>query len=210
MPTFYLCIWKELNIKTTHTARWSIHTCPTSESACWFYTHTTLSCPIYKNKPPKMSRDTHRLWPKGWLFTIFLVVIVSFTLWARQSAPTTSSAVVVDADMSHLEALPYMCCIDISPLRFFFFFPRRPDCEAPVMMWIKATWDLYITALDTFLSLLLQKHFPFTKVKNRGRSNASKLLQDPESLTPYLVWEKWNLLTRRYFVAYMIAFKLWL
>lgn len=70
----------------------------------------------------------HRLPLKTWLFfCVCSWVIVSFPLRACQSAqppfppPNPSSSLsVVDADMSHLEALLYMCCIDISVLTFPF------------------------------------------------------------------------------------------
>lgn len=71
------------------------------------------------------------------LLSLSDILIHAESLSVSQAPPPqhipTSSLSVVDADMSHLEALPYMCCIDISLLTFPF--PRRPDCEAPVTMW---------------------------------------------------------------------------
>lgn len=57
----------------------------------------------------------------------------------------TSSLSVVNADMLHLEALPYMCCIDISLLTFPF--PGGLIVTLPVMMWKKETWDFCLTVL---------------------------------------------------------------
>lgn len=99
------------------------------------------SCHVNITFPSSIWRYKHRSPLKRWLFFSFSPwVIFSFTLRACQSVKPpppqhipTSSLSVVDADMSHLEALPYMCCIDISLLTFPF--PRRPDCEAPVTMW---------------------------------------------------------------------------
>lgn len=87
---------------------------------------------VNRTFPWKPSRDTNTgcHWRHDYFFSLSPWVIFSFMLRACQSVtpPTiphlqtfpTSSLSVVDADMSHLEALPYMCCIDISPLTFPF------------------------------------------------------------------------------------------
>lgn len=73
-------------------------------------------------------RYEHRSSIEEMIIFLFLslsdILIHAETLSVSQPAPSpnipTSSLSVVDADMSHLEALPYMCCIDISLLTFPF------------------------------------------------------------------------------------------
>ena len=48
------------------------------------------------------------------------IIYLMLSVNSRPISITTSSLIVVDADMSHLEALPYMCCMDISLLTFPF------------------------------------------------------------------------------------------
>lgn len=111
---------------------------PTHPFSCWVQgisCHPNMHKPARSHShvnttfPKRVRRYKHRLPLKRWLFFCFSPWVVSpFMLRACQSlnppTPTpnipTSSLSVVDADMSHLEALPYMCCIDISLLTFPF------------------------------------------------------------------------------------------